>query len=509
MAGGEPSEVIVFQENKVEVRKRLKDGRIDYLDLTSWSFQDRLMSFLIEEKFLEWCGSSYPTPRERENIPVWFLLGCGVQMKLHRTAAFGRLKYILRSGSILTRVKFNVGLKGGGFNEKNKKERKVPIDPDTARKFFTDTEAAQVENWYNREVQKWLRRHRGYSDKEGIFILDPTLIPVPDNPHYQRSALLPLDKEGRYVDVKKLSLEERRRFKYTRAYQLTMLLHYSPQDDYFLFAGGHFGPGDESGLKKGEELVDQFISQVGKGVIKLLIMDREFIDGAMISRFKKKYGIDCLVPLKSNMHALLDALGILQLEEVPWVVSKEVQDETGKVVGVEEVAGVGRVESWESCEVPLYVVLVRKRKADGSSEIWALASTREFEDPRVPRRLYTGRTQIEERIDQIKNCWWVGCFTTPNFNADAMHVFFVLLTYTLIQLYLKSTHQEEFAPKTLESLKQEERLGKDAVIVYADKYFAVFDVDEYTEIILGLKEEPRVRLLKWLKGFRRNKIRAP
>ena len=51
MAGGEPSEVIVFQENKVEVRKRLKDGRIDYLDLTSWSFQDRLMSFLIEEDF--------------------------------------------------------------------------------------------------------------------------------------------------------------------------------------------------------------------------------------------------------------------------------------------------------------------------------------------------------------------------------------------------------------------------------------------------------------------------
>ena len=225
------SEVIVFQESKVEVRKRLQDGRIDYLDLTSWSFQDRLMGFLIEERFFEWCGSSYPTPRERENIPVWFLLGCAVQMKLHRTAAFQRLEYILRSGSILTRLKFNVGLKGGGFNQKNKKERQVPIDPDTVRKFFTDTDASQVENWYNPDVQKWLRRHRGYAGKEGIFILDPTLIPVPDNPHYQGAALLPLDKEGRYVDVKKLSLKERKRFKYTRAYKLTMctyFLSYSP-----------------------------------------------------------------------------------------------------------------------------------------------------------------------------------------------------------------------------------------------------------------------------------------
>jgi len=502
-------EVITFQENKVEVRKRLRDGRIDYLDLTSWSFQDRLFGFLIEERFLQWCGASFPTPRQRENIPVWFLLGCAIQMKLHRTAAFQRLDYILRSGSILTRVKFNVGMTAGGFNSKNKKGREIPIDQDTARKFFTHTEASQIEQWYNTDVQKWLRRHRGYSDKEGIFILDPTLIAVPENPNYKGAALLPLDKEGRYVEVKKLSPGERKKFKYTRAYKLTMLLHYSRQDDYFMFAGGHLGRGDESGLKQGEELVEHFVSQIGKGVIKLLIMDREFIDGAMITRFKKIHEIDCLVPLKSNMHALMDALGVSRLGDVKWVLSQEVKDETGRVVEVEELAGVGKVESWESCQVPLYIVLVRTRKANGKEQMWALASTKRFDDPRSPRELYTGRMQIEERIDQIKNGWWVGSFTTPNFNADVVHVFFVLLTYTLIQLYLKSTHHEELATKTIESLRQEERLGKDAVIVYAEKYFAVFDVDEYTNIILHLRKEARLKMCRWIKRFRRNKIRAP
>jgi hypothetical protein len=176
---------------------------------------------------------------------------------------------------------------------------------------------------------------------------------------------------------------------------------------------------------------------------------------------------------------------------------------------VEEVAGVGAVESWDSCEVPLYIVLVRTRKADGNTEIWALASTKEFRAPRLAREIYKGRMQIEERIDQIKNCWWVGCFTTPNFNADVVHVFFVLLVYTLIQLYLKATHHEEFATQTIETLKQEERLGKDAVIVYAEKYFAVFDLDEYTDIILDLREKPRERMRRWIKKFRREKIRAP
>jgi len=290
---------------------------------------------------------------------------------------------------------------------------------------------------------------------------------------------------------------------------LTLLLHHSRPDDYFLFAGGHLGPGDESGLKRGEELVDQFVSEVGKGVIKLLIMDKEYIDGAMITRFKKEYGIDCLVPLKSNMHALLDALGISRIEKVNWRKYEEVKDESGKLVEVEEVAGVGEVESWESCQVPLYVVLVRTQKADGRTEIWALASTKVFGDPREPRRLYTGRGQIEERIDQVKNCWWVGSFCTPNFNADTVHIFFVLLTYTLIQLYLKATHHEEFAPQTIETLRQEERLGKDAVIVYAEKYFAVFDVDEYTDIILHLKPKAHERMCRWIKKFRRDKIRSP
>ncbi len=63
-------ELIVFEEKKVEVRTRLKDARIDYLDLTSWSFQDRLFGFLAGEGFFEWCGRSYPSPRERDNIPL-------------------------------------------------------------------------------------------------------------------------------------------------------------------------------------------------------------------------------------------------------------------------------------------------------------------------------------------------------------------------------------------------------------------------------------------------------
>ena len=34
-------ELIVYRENKPYVRRRLGAGRVDYVDLTQWSFADR------------------------------------------------------------------------------------------------------------------------------------------------------------------------------------------------------------------------------------------------------------------------------------------------------------------------------------------------------------------------------------------------------------------------------------------------------------------------------------
>ena len=61
-------------------------------------------------------------------------------MKLHTTAAFDELPGILRSGAVLSRVKFNVGGSNGGFNNKNRKDRTCPVHHDTARKFYKDTD---------------------------------------------------------------------------------------------------------------------------------------------------------------------------------------------------------------------------------------------------------------------------------------------------------------------------------------------------------------------------------
>ena len=114
---------IIYEENRIKVLNALKDGRIDYLDLADWTFQDRFFAFLLGIRFFEICGASYPTPRRKEEVALWFLLACKVQMKLHTTASFDELPGVLRSGAVLSRVKFNIGGSSGGFNNKNRRER--------------------------------------------------------------------------------------------------------------------------------------------------------------------------------------------------------------------------------------------------------------------------------------------------------------------------------------------------------------------------------------------------
>lgn len=503
-------EIIVYKENKPLVKRALKDGRIDYLDMTKWTFIDRFFAFLIAIKFFEWSAGSFPSPRKYECIPVWFLLSCVIQMKLHLTSAFMRLPGILRAGSILTRIKFNIGHKGGGFNHKNRRKRESPIHQDTGRKYFKAVNASKLERWHNTDVMRFIRRHRGF-DKGGIFVLDQTYLSLPDNENYKYAARMPLDEHDNLIDMNRLSKADRKKVKYKLCYGLTSLLHLSDveAEPVYIYAGAHLRPGNETGLKVGEELVDGFVGAVGKGVIKRLIVDRGFIDGAMISRFKKEHKIDTLIPIRSGMNILGDAVGLTRLRGHKWKLYKEERDRDGEVKKRQEVCGFSDMTSWDECDIPLYVALMREWTREKGEQIWGLISTETFKRPHKAFDLYALRSSIEERHKQLKECWHIRDFSSPDFNLDTTHVIFTLLTYTLIQLYLLRKNLQSLANKTITTLRQDERFGKDAIIVYAKNHFATFDVNEFLYISLTLKGPGKVRLTKWVKAFRKRKIRAP
>ncbi len=491
---------IIYEEDKVKVLNDLKDGRLDYLDLADWTFQDRFFAFLLGVRFFEICGAGYPSPRKKEEVPLWFLLACKVQMKLHTTSAFDQLPGILRSGAVLSRVKFNAGGESGGFNNKNKKQRTSPIHHDAARKFFKDTDPLKLRDWHNNNVQRFIRRNRGF-DKHGIFLLDQSHVVVPDNDNYKDAVMMPVDEHGQLIDMSKMTEEQKKVVKYHPCYALSELLHIGHDEQSFIFAGYQWGSGNTDELVQGKPLVTDFVDAVGKGVMKLLIVDRGYISGEFVTYVKIDLGSDVLMPLRSNMDALTDPVRIAESFNYKW--SRYNEYTKYGIRYKEEVTLVRDVDIWKGCEVPLYISIMRITGSDGSIRYWGLSSTFKPQNAREAFKLYELRTQIEERHRQVKKFWYINKFTSPDRSLIEAHVMFTLLTYSLIQLYLNKKHLNALANKTISSLKSEEQMGVNSVVVYSGNYFAVFDLDDYTEIIADLNDEARLRLQKWIKEFKK------
>jgi hypothetical protein len=53
-------------------------------------------------------------------------------------------------------------------------------------------------------------------------------------------------------------------------------------------------------------------------------------------------------------------------------------------------------------------------------------------------------------------------------------------------------------------MRKDERMGKDAVVVYGKHNFAVFDLDEYTNIVAHLQPQAREQFCGWLERFQKN-----
>jgi len=483
------SDLTVFVKNRPKVMAALKAGDIDYVDGTSWSFSDKFFAFLLSIGFFKFAEDTYPSPRQRKNIPLWILIGLMFQLKLSRSNSFYKLPGILKSGAVLTRTNFNIGMVEGGFNRKNKNPRTLGeiVNQDTIRKYFKDTDADDLTSWYNRDVAKFFSAKRVIR-KEGIFILDGSILSLPDNINYENAQYLPLDAGKNYIDVGKTPPYE---VKPTLCYKMVNLLHISKDKDYFIFCANRIVGSKSHDKPVGEALIDEYVKSVGKDKIKLLIMDRAFLSAAMISRFKEGYGIDTLIPLKKNMDAATDAKGLSRMEAAPW---KKVDDNTCCYMAK-------KIRSYEGISVDLNVILVRSTQKNGKVRLWSLATTKNYRDPVKAVLDYRLRWQIEERYKQIKAGWFDKGFNSTSFNLVVAHILFTLLVYSLIQIYLNISSLSNLANKTMESLMAEESVGENTVIMYAGGYYAILDTNEALYQVVELEGKPREMFRKWIREF--------
>src|SRR5262249_36327162 len=164
-------------------------------------------------------------------------------------------------------------------------------------------------------------------------------------------------------------------------------------------------------------LVDSFLAIVGTGVLKVLLLDRGFINSEQIGRLKRDHDIDTVIPIRSDMDLLADVRGLMRLptcweeyygkhrEPLPDVTAsshgkpmhptaalrekkrqktradkgdeaeKSRATDPGRIRERTLIARFAELTSWWECPVPLTGVYSRDQYADGHETGWLLVTT--------------------------------------------------------------------------------------------------------------------------------------
>ena len=537
-------DLVIFEENKPFVLQALGNGDFDYIESASEVYEADFFRFIKAGTILDKLAETYPTPRKKEDVPLWFYISSNLSMRLHGVHSFNAFPMVVRSGGMLNAFGPKAGRKvvhpdNGdvtiaceGFNKKNYYDRETPCDQDFLRKVSKDTDAEALMRWFCTEVVRISRSSRAF-DKEGIFIGDASYLFVPDNPNYENSVKLLFDEHNHPISskqYKKMPDEQKAHCQWRRCYKMVTILHTNRTQDFYYFVAVKVVPGNDHECPILYDLVKQFVEAVGKGVMKRLILDRGFLDGEAISICKKEYDIDILIPIRRNMDIYEDAMALFRLPEVDWVRCEEPEGEAKKtvrprpeaIVGREkkrqeklrkikrekpaippdeilvsrEAAAIDQFRSWSSCTVPLTVVANKEIYADGHEKIWLLIDTKDVRDPQEGGKEYHLRIATEERYRQVKCFSDLAKFTSRAFSMVVNQVVFTMLAYNLLQLHLLRQKRKELNQKILPHLRQQLLPSDNHTIVYYRNYYALFRPFELVQFVVELAEEPRKKIAR-------------
>jgi hypothetical protein len=548
-------DLISFQYDRSFVLDALRHGELDYLEHVSEAAEADLFRHLIRRQVIQRLADTYPTPRKKEEVPVWIYLSSELSLKLHGAQSYHAFPRILRSGGLIEALGPEMGgrktrhpetgdvtLACPGFNAKNDYDRQTPCDQDFLRKFAHDTQTDRLHAWFNREAPRALRS-LGLFDSEGLFIGDASYLFVPDNDHYEQSDLLWFDEHNHPVNPEEVDLRDQR-YQQHRCYKLVSLIHVNRKLDFFFVVAARVVSGRRHECPILYELVEEVVRAVHKGVIQVLVVDRGLIDGARMGHLKQKLGIDTIVPLRTNMDLYADAIGLTRLRDFAWepylppeptppavsasprpaaVEKREAKRQRTLAQRKAEAAvaapsapapppaippqtllGLGRgLLSWSQCPAPLTAVVNRERDKHGQTKDWVLVSTSDRFPAAHIRSTYDLRPAIEERHRQYKCFWDLTRMHSCAFSLVVNQALFVLLAYTLVQAHLVLRQRQALTSGVWERTSQLLSPTLEVVAVYYRQRFCLLTIAEFGRILLDIAEPVRGKLREKLRHIER------
>lgn len=476
--------------NQKEVAKRLLAGEVNMVGGTGWSFVEPFLAFLGEIGFYEVIRIDGERFVRKMMAVSLLILTYEVKVLLGLAGMNCVGKTLFRDIALLKLIGYTTRQLQEGFCERGYGDKQKPLHKNVLADAVEKLTTQELETILNKSIQRLVAKGI-FAESQGHFALDGSDLET--TARYAEVGMKTITeqhwsrKEKKVVEIEKVVYG----FKLLALYDVHLRLVVAVkvvqiQEHDSLFT---------------RTLLQQGITNLGQGVMRVLLIDRGFLDGLTLWQIKNEDKIDFIVPVKSNMHVTADARAFLQqASDNQFIFTAERPGKGEKQTGHVKLIGIKGLTTYDQygdeehqqqsnrsdfAGNPINAIVVTEfeRHVYPADKAKVFLTSLPVDDPLTIIDLYDLRSLIENTLfRELKQGWFLGVF--PKKSADAVqgHVYLTLLVFNLTNAFRTHTGQD-LAKKGIRRQRRSWHCAHQ-VIVFAGEFYAVFDI-ETIFILLG------------------------
>lgn len=474
--------------NQKEVAKKVMEGQYHLLKQSGWGFLDRFFIFLKTIGFfatLDIDGQGF----QRRLITIAKLILTYDMKILLGVLSMNQVPDILFSDvGLMMMIGYTAKQIKDGHCQRGKGKRPGPFHKNTLADALDRFSGEEVEKILNEGVKILVRL--GFLKDDIHYILDATNIETTEKCKGRGMTVVKEKHVNKHNEIVEIEVKK---------YGFKLIVIRSVKSRIIVAAKVVRIEQHEKNYTL--SLIEQAKKNLGKKAkIKVLLIDRGFIDGIDLWKIKHCHKIDFIIPLKTSMDITKDARGLRFVEENPRIWRAQRKDKKGRTLAVMGIEGLLSYDQYgdeahnrknssskDFKANPLNVVMVTKWKGEeypvGKEK--GFLTTLSVDDPLLILDDYDLRSLIENTtFRELKQGWLVGVIPKKTQAAVTSHIFLTLSMYNMTNAY-RTELGDELTGKGIRRFRRETfKETMDKIVIVAGEYFGIFDLEEYS-ILLG------------------------
>ena len=466
--------------NQKEVAKKVIGGDYRFVKVAGWGFLDKFIIFLKEAGFLtalDVDGQGY----ERKLITIAKLLLTYEVKVLLGISSMNQVPQLLFGDvGLMMLIGFTAEQIKNGHCKRGKGKANKPMHKDTLADALDRYKPAEMENVLNAGIK--ILAERGFI-KDSDYIMDDT----------------PLETTEKCKGRGKKTVMEKRLTKENGIVEIPVttygfkLLAIRGVKSRQIVAAKIINI-NEDAREYTLKLLKQAIKNIGKDKIKLLLIDRGFIDGIILWKIKHNLGIDFIIPLKTDMRITANARGLRDTE-----IKGKIYRAARKDISVIGIKGLTSYDQYGDAEHnqkdkfskdfkgnKINAVMVTewdgKEYPQGKEKVFL--TTLQINRPLQIIDKYDLRSLIEnETFRELKQGWLINKVQKKTRNGVTSHAILTLCMYNMTNAY-RTDIGERLTETGIRRFRQQTWAEtRNKIVIVSGDYYGIFDIEELLLLI--------------------------